>query len=226
MPKALIDGDVFVYRAAFATNDETAAHAITAFNSLVATSILESGCMDYQLYLTGSGNFRFDYAKTAVYKGNRANTAPPIHKDVIREYAMANWEAIMTEGEEADDIIAIAATDLGPAESVIISIDKDFIQVPGSLYNPVKKSWSLIDAWSGLMFFYQQIIMGDSADNIIGIRGIGPAKSAAILDGAKDELELYNRCIKQYNGDEARVIENARLLWLRREKGQIWQPPI
>ena len=225
MRKALIDGDIFTYRAAWACNDETEAEAIKAFDSLVTDAILDSGCEDYQVFLTGRGNFRYDIAKTAVYKGNRKDVAPPVHKDAIRKHAMDKWDAVMSVDEEADDTIAIEATKLGVMNFVIVSIDKDFLQVPGLHYNPVKKVKTTMDYWSGTMFFYQQILMGDKADNIVGIKGIGPAKSHAILNGAETELELYERCIKQYNGDEARVIENARLLWLRREVGQIWEPP-
>ena len=82
-----------------------------------------------------------------------------------------------------------------------------------------------MDYWQGITFFYQQILMGDSADNIIGLKGIGPAKSKKMLSEAKNEFDLYDICLEQYNGDEERVIENARLLWLRREHGQIWEPP-
>ena len=205
---------------------ESEDEAITAFNTLVASAILEAGALDYQVYITGSTNFRNDIAKEAPYKGNRKNVASPIHKNALRAHAIDNWDAIISDGEEADDLIAIAATEIDIPNFVIVSIDKDFLQVPGLMYNPVQKKHYVIDAWSGLLFFYQQIIMGDAADNIKGIRGIGPAKSLKILSGSKDEFELYNRCVSEYNGNEARVIENARLLWLRREKGQIWQPPI
>ncbi len=31
--------------------------------------------------------------------------------------------------------------------------------------------------------------------------------------------------VKAYDGDEGRVLENARLLWLRRYENQMWEPP-
>ena len=224
--KALIDGDIFVYRAGFATNDEPVEEAIKAFDSLVASAVLDAGCVDYQVYITGKGNFRYDVAKTAVYKGNRKDTAKPVHIEALREHAVNEWEAIVSQDEEADDLIAIEATRRGILNSVIVSVDKDFLQVPGLFFNPVKKQHITVDAWSGLFFFYQQILMGDSADNIMGIKGIGPKTAHKILTGAKDERELYERCVQQYNGDTDRVLENALLLWLRREPGQIWKPPV
>ena len=39
------------------------------------------------------------------------------------------------------------------------------------------------------------------------------------------EEDLWDAVIKAYDGDIDRVVENARLLWLRRYEGEIWQPP-
>ena len=36
------------------------------------------------------------------------------------------------------------------------------------------------------------------------------------------EKEFYDKCVEMYDGDEARVIENGRMLWLRRYEGEIW----
>jgi hypothetical protein len=47
-----------------------------------------------------------------------------------------------------------------------------------------------------------------------------------MLSEAKTEQDLWEACVKAYDGDVDRVIENARLLWLRRTEGEIWQPPV
>ena len=75
----------------------------------------------------------------------------------------------------------------------------------------------------GLFNFYQQILTGDRVDNIVGLTGIGPVKSKKLLEGLSEQ-EMYAKCVELYESEE-RVIENARLLWLRREEGQIWNPP-
>ncbi len=64
--------------------------------------------------------------------------------------------------------------------------------------------------------------MGDRIDNIIGIKGIGDKKSEKILKDCVTEKELYDKCVQMYDGDEARVIENGRMLWLRRYEGEVW----
>ena len=55
---------------------------------------------------------------------------------------------------------------------------------------------------------------------------MGPVKAAKILEGCSTEQELYDACVKAYDGDLDRVLENARLLWLRRYEGEMWMPPL
>jgi 5'-3' exonuclease len=75
-----------------------------------------------------------------------------------------------------------------------------------------------------MKFFYTQLLTGDTADNIKGVKGIGPKKADKILDGLVAEADLYKAVEEHYETlDE--LIENARLLWLRRFEGQMWEPP-
>lgn len=226
MPKVLIDGDIVAYRAGFATEGLLPEDAEEKVDELLGY-ILDATTFDgepYQIYLTGSGNFRYDIAFSYEYKGNRRGTAKPEHLDHIRDYLSDYYSAVTSAGEEADDLIAIEATSLGP-HTIIASVDKDFLQVPCIHYNTGKGIWTNQDEWNGLLFFYEQILTGDKADNIVGLKGIGPVKAKRILDGAETERELYERCLEAYDGNERRVIENGQLLWLRREVGQLWQPP-
>lgn len=227
-PKILIDGDIFAYRAAFSCEDQDVEDALDKVDDLIQWSIysciLEYDIEDYQVFLTGKGNFRYDIATTAEYKGNRKEVEKPQHLESIRKHMVKNWEAIVSKGEEADDLIGIAATK-GGKESIIVSIDKDMLQIPCRHYNPNKKEFTVVDDFDGLKFFYTQILTGDRADNIKGIYGVGPAKANKMLMDCQTEADLYEECLHQYGGEEDRVIENARLLWLRRYPNQLWEPP-
>ena len=99
------------------------------------------------------------------------------------------------------------------------------MQLPCHHYNPNRRSFSRVSKVGGNRFFYSQILTGDKADNIIGLYGIGPKKAERILEDCESEEDMYEACLRSYNGDEDRVIENGRLLWLRRFVGQIWEPP-
>jgi len=174
------------------------------------------------VFLTGKGNFRFELVDN--YKANRIGVERPIHLQAIRDHMVENWGAVVSEGEEADDLIGIRATQIGPY-AVVASIDKDMLQIPCIHYNLWKKTWTKVSEWDGLLFFYEQILTGDKADNIIGLHGVGPVKAKKVIEGATTERELFDRCVAKYDGDVDKVIENGRLLWLRREEGQLWSPP-
>lgn len=224
--KLLIDGDTLTYRAAFSQDGQTIGGICDKIDELVG-NILEATNPyatkdDYQIYLTGKGNFRHQFTKT--YKANRADKEKPILLGVARQHFMENYDASVSVDQEADDDIAIEATRLYP-DCVVVSIDKDFLQVPGTNYNPAKNVWTKVDEWTGLNFFYQQTLTGDAVDNVIGVYKVGPVKAEKILTGCQTELDLYNACLEAYKGDEESLITNARLLWLRRYEGQIWEPP-
>tara|TARA_R100001369_G_scaffold880_2_gene2829 strand:- start:236 stop:937 length:702 start_codon:yes stop_codon:yes gene_type:complete len=225
--KVLIDGDIIAYRAGFSSNNLEASDAESKVDELIDKIIEDNEFIatDYQVYLTGKGNFRFDIAKTLEYKGNRKWAEKPIHLQHIRDYMTNKYEAIVSEGEEADDLIAIAATEVG-MNAVVASIDKDMLQIPCFHYNITRKELSAVGEFTGLKFFYTQILTGDKADNIKGLHRCGPVKAGKILDECDTEMKLWYACVEAYDGDTERVIENARLLWLRREVDQIWEPPV
>ena len=111
----LIDGDIVAYRCAFKCNDEsvkTACYTTGSFLSDLISNLYTQidSEPEYRVYLTGKGNFRKDIAVTAPYKGNRKDKEKPVHLEAIRQYLIDDWSAIVTEGEEADDLIAIDAT--------------------------------------------------------------------------------------------------------------------
>jgi len=221
----LIDADIVAYRASYSTEDVEVSDAEEKVDELLEY-ILEDTTFDgtpCELFLTGKGNFRYDVATTVEYKGNRRDTQKPRHLDAVRNYIQNFWGAEMSEGEEADDLIGIRATELFP-NCVMASVDKDFLQIPGWHYNTRTGVRKYVNEWDGLKFFYQQILTGDRADNIQGLKGIGPKKSEKMLAEATTEQELYDVCVAAY-GNPERVLENGRLLWLRREVGQLWEPP-
>ncbi len=65
--------------------------------------------------------------------------------------------------------------------------------------------------------------MGDSADNIKGIHRVGEVTATKMLAELKTEQEFYACCVEAMGAE--RVLENGRLLWLRRTADQMWEPP-
>jgi hypothetical protein len=216
---------------------ENALHSV----KVMLNSILEAVDAEYYKgYLTGKGNFRERVAVTQPYKGNRKDFIKPIHFDAIKEYLINVWGAIVVEGKEADDAMAIAQVDsiknleylqehpgvcLGsiPKKSTIIcSIDKDLMMVSGWHYNWNKDEKVFVNPDEGLSWFFKQWLMGDSTDNIKGLSGIGPKKAEAILEGLTIGEQLCAvglwYAIKE-DDPEARMQEDGQLLWMMRIEG-------
>lgn len=223
---ALVDGDLIVYRLGFAANDVSwplCRSRVDEFLEDLLVLTLEA--KDYEGFLTnGTNNFRNKIAVTKPYKGQRSGDKP-VHYDDIRNYLVNEWKFKMETEQEADDALGIRATELGD-KSIIVSIDKDLDNIPGWHYNFVKREKYYVDEHTAIRNFYRQILTGDRIDNVEGLRGIGPVKADRILGDATGEDGYYLRCVEAYSGDRERVIENARLLWIRRKEGEVWEPPL
>lgn len=239
--KALVDGDIIVYRSAFAA-EHTLYHVYLTeggddpslwefFKTFTTAASMKSamamlGIEDYaiqrelqvepvenalysakhtlerirrqtgadsvQVYLTGVGNFRDDVATLAVYKGNRKKDRKPKWYRDVREYLIKYQGAKVVNGIEADDALADAQAN----DTVICSIDKDLLQVPGKHYNWVKEKKVLVTPEQGHRLLWQQVLTGDSTDNIPGIKGLGAAKAKAML---LDSPDYYDTCVQAWD---------------------------
>lgn len=224
MHTALVDADILNYRIGFATNNEPEDTAISTMAGFLEDLIMVDlpTVQQWELYLTGKTNFRTEIATTAPYKGNRKGRDKPTHFHLLREYLVSAWDAHVVEGMEADDVLAIRATEMGD-DSVIVTLDKDLDQVEGWHYNFVKKNKYFIKKDEGLLNFYMQFLIGDAVDNIIGAKGIGPKKAYKLLVD-KSEKEMWD-VVVEHLGEE-RAIENGHLLYMLRSHDDRWTPPV
>jgi DNA polymerase-1 len=82
---------------------------------------------------------------------------------------------------EADDCIGILATNGNIASPVVWSEDKDLQQIPGLRWTP--SGVVEVSEHDADLFFYTQVLTGDTADGYPGCTGIGPVKADALLSG-------------------------------------------
>lgn len=224
MRLALIDADILVYRIGFASENDAEHYALARMREFIEDMLLFNGFGDYELFLTGGGNYRNEVAVTAEYKGNR-KAGKPVHYKALRQYLLDKWNAKLIEGQEADDEIGIRAYSMDVEEYTICTIDKDLDMIRGQHYNFVKDIFYDITEEEAIFNFYKQILTGDKVDNIKGIKGIGDVKAKRILEKCTNEKEMYLAVLEAYEGNSERVLENGQLLWIRREPDQVWQPP-
>ena len=226
--KALIDADSLLYRVGFAAEEEPEKIAIARLNETLEMVIFQDleKCDTYQCFVSGSTNFRNEVAVTVPYKGNRENVKRPRHLKALKDHIIEEWDARVSYNKEADDDVCIAAYE--EPYSIICHIDKDLDQIPGSHYNYVKKQFYNIGKFEGLKNLYKQALVGDPADNIKGVKGIGKVKAEKILKECFSEEALYKTVLECYTNSNKTVEqlhENMNLLYLLRSHDDEWRAP-
>lgn len=256
----LLDADVLIYEAGFAAEsgwDEEGHppfdYAANQLDTRIANICAMVGATAPPiLFLTGKKNFRNDIAKRKKYKDRASNK--PYHYKNLTAYIKGKYDFRITEGLEADDLMAIEQT-LRPNETIICTRDKDLRSVPGWFY-----CWELgkqasfgpfliegfgnielvsnrkkIEGW-GEKFFYAQCLLGDKVDSIPGLDGCGPVGAFEILEATTTPEEAFKAVLEAYRGSygdnaEDELLEQGRLLHMTRklhEDGSpvLWELPI
>ena len=205
---------------------ENALHSVKIFLEGVMESTDAEHC---KIFLTGKNNFRDEVATILPYKGNRHELHKPVHYEAIRDYLINTWGAVIVDGMEADDMMAIEQTK-GNEKTVICSTDKDLRMVAGWHFNWNRdESPVWVSKSQGMKWFYTQLLTGDRVDNIQGIPGVGPKTAEKILADCETEEDMYWAAVctyeESYDKPYDALIENARLLWMLREVGKMWEAP-
>lgn len=216
---ALIDGDIISYSCAI-YNENWGWEACREDIDQLVKRVLETvGASDYQMFITGDNNFRYNVDPN--YKANRKGKPDPIYRADSNAYLVTEYGADVTDGIEADDAIGIAASAIDVDGRVICSIDKDLKQIEGHHYNWRRNEHATVTSLEGTQLLYRQLLTGDNADNIPGVGGIGPVKSARIIDSLEDELDMFKAVRAFYKTDE-RMLQSGRLLYIWRKENDDW----
>lgn len=185
----------------------------------------DSGAIDYEGYLTGHSNFRYDVATILPYKGNRSTVEKPHHYDAIRQFLVDTYEATVTGGMEADDALGLRQKEEG---TIIVSNDKDLDVIPYAHYNWDKDKSYTVSVLDADRNFYCQILTGDRTDNILGLHGVGVGSQLVKnIRKMEDPLEMHDYTLSQYrkrfgNYAEEFMKETARLLWILQERKNLF----
>ena len=225
--KLLIDADYLIYGVGFASEEDSEKFAKSRLVETLEDMVyLHLKADSYEAFLTGKNNYRYEIAKTVPYKGNRKDAKKPKHYDALRECMITRLGAVVVDGQEADDEVAIRMTK-EPDQYLLVGVDKDLRQIPGWHHNPMKAKTEYIDEDQAYKNFCLQLLTGDRVDNIPGLEGIGPVKAEKALKNAKTQEELLQAVWKVYKEKEHGIeylTEQGQLLWLRRYEGELWQP--
>lgn len=248
----LIDGDVLVYRTAFAAEQvidwgdglhtlHSDASAAAPMIDLQITNLREQLDADEVVVaLTCHETPNFRKAFFPAYKANRSTKRKPLIWGPMRAHLMKEWSAKIKPNLEGDDVLGILSTLPHPGEQrIIVSIDKDFKTIPGMFYNMLDgKSGQIqeIDEREADYNFMLQTLTGDVVDNYPGCRGIGPKSAAHIINRDMDLVLMWYQVLKVYEkvgfGPEY-VLNQARCARILRagdynfktKEPILWNPP-
>ena len=187
----LIDGDIILYKAASAAEQETRwdddtwtlqtnmaeAKAEADRNIDSIQKALKS--KNIKVFFSPSRTFRHDL--WPAYKSNRKGKRKPLGLGELKEWMGAEYDSVSYPNIEADDAIGIWATE-DPDNRVAVSIDKDFATLPVTIYNPDKDTLRTISKEDADHFHLVQSLMGDSTDGFAGIKGCGPMTAKKLLE--------------------------------------------
>jgi hypothetical protein len=237
--KALIDGDIILHRCAGSCEPtkikpfvEPPDTAIQRMTDLVSRILTEISADEFTIYVGDGKTFR--HTLYPEYKAHRTKPRPT-HYELLKGILFKDYPTSLVTEIETDDRLGIEQVKMGDG-SIICSIDKDLLQIPGHHYNFVRQYRSFVSPSDGLRTFYRQLVAGDGTDNIPSydgkLRHSIPQfmeKLLAPIDEMGDELDMYIYVRDLYSDQEYETIENmhrnAQLLYILKEEGVYWQPP-
>jgi hypothetical protein len=183
------------------------------------------------------------------YQGNRVGKPKPPLLEPLR-IAIAHhhsledgripldWSVMLHDYWEADDGLVMDSV-YYQDNGVTWSEDKDLRLVPGPYYEIATGRVDYLDnpfGWikpgateggtlnikgHGTKYFWAQMLMGDTADNVKGITKLngklcGPAGAVDFLMPFEDESEAANQVLWAYAKAKQQFLPEAECLWLRR----------
>jgi len=184
------------------------------------------------------------------YKWRRTRSDRPANYQAVRDALTSEFESVERPHLEADDVMCILQTSPGNSvvrqklllggETIITTVDKDLLQVPGLHYNPVTKRRTTVEKCDGDHLHMLQTLAGDPVDNYDGIPGIGMVKAEKYLaPGCLDPVLEWELVLDAYYESNqfaypwCEAMSQARLAkmlqWpdydMTNKEVRLWNPP-
>jgi len=199
---ALFDADSLVWASSYGVEEDIDL-AIEKYNDSFTNIIYDlNEIYDISEVITfnnSKGNFR--KVLDTNYKANRKSSGIPSVLTHLHDYVTQTYNSVSKYSLETDDLVAtywnsIAEED-GRDTVIIVSIDKDYKQLPALIYNYHYKHRCVydIEPVEALYNFYEQMIIGDSIDNVNYCKGYGKKYAEKLL---KDCTSHYQFTKKVY----------------------------
>lgn len=145
-------------------------------------SILINSKSDHFIGFLTTRSFRYDIYPE--YKANRKDKEKPKYLQELRNYVIDKYKFVKIDGYEADDLLASYQRFLGKyTDTVIISTDKDMLQIEGDHFNPRTNVYRTINSAEADLNLFRQVLLCDPVDNIKKSFRFGPKSVDNLFDG-------------------------------------------
>lgn len=197
---AIYDGDFIPYTVCHVKKEEeskTLEQCIDLCDNYIANINKYIKADFYVGFLTTGKCFR--YKINPSYKSNRKYNNPPLFLKEVKEYLATKHGFSSNEEYEADDLVVSFKEQYSQFNSIIVSPDKDILNLPGKHLNPRKMEFKRTSEEEATEFFWKSMIKGDTIDGISGLKGKGEAFAERLLGGLYDDYEsVRNLVFEEY----------------------------
>ena len=240
----LLDGHAIAYRQffglridAFTTSKGEPTNAIFGFARLLLDILRKEKpkylAVSFDKGMSGREQLLPQYKSTREKMPEELSIQLPRIEELVRAF---NIPILVLEGYEADDLIGTACYQLAEHEQIkvrIISGDRDLLQLvnenvevqlpqrggPDHIYNPAafRERYELDPS----QLVDLKALMGDSSDNIPGVRGIGQKTATKLLQSYGSLENIYDHINEIRGANQRKLLEGREMAFLSYELAAI-----
>jgi DNA polymerase-1 len=246
MTTLLIDGDPIAYQCSFSnqssydwgddgldvTHDPDA--AVADVDLAIKKIKSDLGVKNAVVALSVATPLGWRRAVLPTYKDHRKKIAKPLALEACRQHLLSKWKAYIRPTLEADDVLGILATNrkIVPGEKIIVSIDKDLLQIPSKVYRPREQKLVHVTREEADYLHLRQTLTGDTVDGYTGLPGCGPKGADKVLAAYGAEWSTVVTAYEAKGLTEADALVQARVARICRasdydfklKKVKLWEP--
>lgn len=189
----------------------------------------------YPIFVADTHNNTYRTQLLPTYKGNRTKQDDSFYEqiDFVLNICSKFGTVYRVDGYEADDLAAcFIHTYLKPEDTcMLLTVDQDWLQMLNRNVSVYQLKTNQVHVhWTDELFFKEwgfvpkqlvdfKALVGDSSDNIAGVKGIGPKQATELIKEFETVENLYANIIKVPNkrNVQTNLIENEAVVKVNKQ---------
>jgi len=196
----LIDSDSLLYK-----NIEDYDAYTDRIDEILSEAISKSNADFYKVFIEHPNNTTFRKIINKTYKSNRKGKPLPFNYNEIKQYIIETYNPYVAVGAESDDYIVSTLNYINkeyPLTNVIVCAnDKDYLTYPldyMDLYYGRYLETKSVNNKEAKFNFYLQMLMGDGADGVKCLSGVGIKTASNMIRKCKTDLDYMKVIWAEY----------------------------